>query len=412
MMMRISIKWTDTGPMHYLLFVLISALILARFDRHLAHNILCFTTIIVGIALAHLRWPLGGISNMQGHLRLSQPFHRLESEAEQKHGYSRVSCRLGTLVELARGKSRPPKPFVLLVPEKRSETCVLYIAGFGRYFSHTNCNADFKNADLCGLDLPLHGRSYHLSGLDQPDDELSMVVQPEAGAKWSSYYYDVLDNVVLRLKQMGYREVFLMGDSSSALIVQCYHKDVLSTSMMAMHHSIKGIIYSSPLWRSPASIFQIPLPLLTMLTKTFPKLIFRRGKILPDGVETALDVHCRMAVESGRTDCAIDPLLDLSNNRPWYLEWLCMVVEAQDMASRPMAAEHRTIPSLLLTSNSGAGDLPIDVDAVHEIFARLQPAKLSAARIEGACPEVLLSPAKSYEKVVQKIDSFVRECLG
>ena len=66
---------------------------------------------------------------------------------------------------------------------------MVWVAGYGRYFSHCHAAADFRAADLLGLDLPHYGRSYVEEGYDRDGNELNSVPPPAPGDMWVQFYF-------------------------------------------------------------------------------------------------------------------------------------------------------------------------------------------------------------------------------
>jgi hypothetical protein len=106
------------------------------------------------------------------------------------------------------GKAQAQK-YCLVTPAKASDTCIVFTAGRGRYFSHTHANGSFE-ADLCGLDLPHYGRSFEASCDDNEEERVILNSMPldyprDASKKMVDYYHRCFDDAVAVLsRECGY----------------------------------------------------------------------------------------------------------------------------------------------------------------------------------------------------------------
>lgn len=374
--------------------------------------VLCVFAVFV---MRHAWAPLTGVSEIKPHMKDfikedPRPYYRYEDQAEARNKYTAQQCELGYMVQAVNmvGDKCASQPYTLILPKKESDTCIVYITGSRRYFSHLESNADF-DADLCGLEFPHHGRSYLMAGIDEVENEYNIVPWPvRDNEKWVNIYYHVLDNAINRLLNKGYTSLVLLGNASAGLVLQCYELDVLRSSTLSHHCAVRGLVYASPMWAPKVSqepLLRLPAWALRTLCYFFPKLVVRRDPAIQKGVETPLDVCFREAQEHGRT-CTYDPIVNVSGNAPQYIEWVHMVSEA--VAFLEHTKTNGRLPALLLTSDRSEH---IDIERVHKMFVKLHPMPTTglAQQIPNASHELMLSKEQAYKEFVRAVNMFVGE---
>jgi hypothetical protein len=318
--------------------------------------------------------------------------YRDEIESERLFGYIRDSC-------LTNGKR-----YVIVRPnERKHDIAILWVAGFGRYFSHTSARDDFKNADLLGLDLPNYGRAYQEGGIDEVGNEFNHVPPPSGQCNYFvDYYHDAYSDAIIQVKSMGYEKIVFMCNSTAGLTFQCFVTDVLSKQEK---HPVVGVIYTAPFWipRSPL-LRIIPWSLWRVIGFLYPKLILFCDDVMPSKEPAAHDKRWIAAHKSGRK-IYIDPKLCLSENSPYYVDWFCMVIEVceplmlvieahflllngptskkiieaqwhlkQEASKKGGAAGTGVIKkALLITSNDQENDKHVHLDEVNELFDIIFP---------------------------------------
>jgi hypothetical protein len=316
--------------------------------------------------LLHALWPQR--SDMERFVRDVEefPHYRDELEQEQEQKYTSYSF-------LTNGKR-----YVIVRPnERKHDCCVVWVAGFGRYFSHTSSRDDFKNADLLGLDLPNYGRAYLEGGIDEVGNEFNSVPPPRGSCTYFvDYYHDAYSDAIIQVKSMGYEKIVFMCNSTAGLTFQCFVTDVLSKRV---NHPVVGVIYTAPFWvpRSPL-LRIIPWSLWRAIGFLYPKLILFCDDVMPSKEPAAHDKRWIAAHKSGRK-IYIDPKLCLSENSPYYVDWFCMVIEAQwhlkqEASKKGGAAGAGVIKkALLITSNDQENDKHVHLDEVNELFDIIFP---------------------------------------
>jgi len=347
----------------------------------------------------------------------SQPYYKnSELESERRHGYVRYP------ISAAPDGS---KECVLVTPHerKRNKKCVLWIHGFGRYFSHCSAtDIDFgKNVDLCGLDLPYHGRAYMLTGghtnLDNPWngvpptscwDSLLRVFGCASKLR-ASFYYEAYERAVQYLKdELNYEEVYFMCNSTSGLTAQCWIERQQDTRL-------SGIIFTAPYWW--------PTDRSLVMLKCSPSLWNVAALLFPlfvaddDGVDENhyLSDALAKAHKSGRTSLAVDPVLNPVDMTPYYVEWMAMASEAHNFlrkksrrrggGSERSKERSKQLPPALLLTNAGS-DTNVDVEVVHEMFRGLYPTGM-AHKIKGANHEIMLAKQEHFVQASLLIKKFI-----
>ncbi len=251
---------------------------------------------------------------------------------EERNGYTRVLREVKTQV----GDTQYVQSYVLIKPPKKSNTCIVWVAGRGRYFSHTSSNSHFEH-DLCGLDLPFYGRSY------KGDDGVilnSLPIGYSGGREGMAvdYYSSCFDDAITALNGYGYSRIFFMCNSTAALIFQCWElkqRKGISSSDGTNPSPLVGAVLTGPFWCPSADVLRkVPLAVFNTIRRCFPGLFLDVDPILQEEENDWLDVALEEAHQSGRTDVLIDPKLSPTNNKPLDIEWICMVLEAQAFLKR------------------------------------------------------------------------------
>jgi len=355
--------------------------------------------LLVGMAL-HRHEP--AVSDMDRYIRAvdAMPHYRNEQSSEAEHGYSRHFRKAGQ------------QTYVLVTPtEKQGESCVVWVAGFGRYFSHTTARNDFKNTDLVGLDLPHYGRAYTELGVDTVGNELMSVTVPDASqSKFVEYYYEVYDAAINELTKLGYSKIVFMCNSTGGLTFQCFVTDVLSKRK---RHPVAGVIYTAPFWTTTSPPLRLlPFAFWRVICAAFPKLILFCDDVMPPGEAAKHDKNFLAANKSGRS-VFIDPGLNVTENAPYYIEWFCMVIEAQAYLRR-VAKESTSLSgglekALLITTQQQQGDPHVLLEECHALFKALFP-KGESNRAFEVNHEVMLSEKQPYDQAMKVINSFLDKC--
>ena len=305
--------------------------------------------------------------------------------------------------------------FVLVTPRsRRRDTCLLWVAGYGRYFSHTSARGDFPGADLCGLDLPRYGRAYAACGFDAIGNELMSVPEPGTRVKWVDFYHQAYQGALQKLGELGYKKVVFMCNSTAGLTFQCFAVDVLAMQDSSPPNGaarVAGVIYTAPFWVSSSPVFRhLPYGFWWGLAWLFPKLILFCDDVMPPGELASHDKRFQAAQASGR-DIFVDPYLNPTENAPYYVEWFCMVVEAQIYLQRS-AASHRgparsdKLRALLLTTQEQTDEPHVHLDECHDLFAKLYPDG-EARRLAGLNHEAMLSEESPYREAIRVINTFL-----
>jgi len=300
------------------------------------------------------------LSDMEQYIRdvKEMPHYRDERLSEAKHGYSRHLRQVGS------------KTYVLVAPTQRKGTsCVVWVAGYGRYFSHTASREDFKDTNLVGLDLPHYGRAYVAKGIDTVGNELMSVKSPETGKKFVEYYYEVYDDAINELHEMGYSKIVFMCNSTAGLSFQCFASDVLSKREV---NSVAGVIYTAPFWTTTSPPLRIlPYIFWRSICAAFPKLILFSDDVMPTGESASHDKNLIKANNSGRS-VHLDPAINLTENAPYYIEWFCMVTQGQAHLRR--VARERTASAggfkkaLLVTTKNQEDEPYVHLDECFALF--------------------------------------------
>merc|ERR1711871_213927 len=97
---------------------------------------------------------------------------------------------------------------------------------------------------------------------------------------------------------------------------------------------------------------------------------------MPQGEAGKHDQRLQAAQRSGR-DIYVDPALNPTQNAPYYIEWFCMVVQAQHhiqtVAQGPGGVKGGGMRALMLTAEKQADDPHVDLDETHALFQRFYP---------------------------------------
>jgi len=413
--------WLNGSPPLYSIVAWFFCVLITRKVPHIVFTVMSLVmTVYVLLLAAHRLKPFGGKSNITEHQftippTSRKPFCHDEAEVEDENGYKSEACKPGLLAVMA---SSHEKLYYLVCPEHRtSDTCVVYLPGFGRYFSHSAVCKEIKSADFCGLDWPHYGRPYAALGYDEAGNEYNSIPPPNASnnAKWVSYYYDVLDNAIMRLSSKGYSNIVFMGNSTGALILQSYENDVLRTSGVALHRKVKALIYTSPFWRPRSPIFRVPAAALNFIARCFPKMIVQKEATNPP-VLKAVYQRCNLAQASGRKECKIDPKLNPTDNVPYYIEWVAMIAEAHQallLESGGAAAAASALPALMLTSDRLSYESHVDIKAVHALFAVIHQNPMSRAyMVPEADHDILLSKLGPFNQSIAHVNQFVEKACS
>jgi len=371
--------------------------------------------LFLGITL-HSRFP--STSDMRRFVRKTDemPHYRDEKVSEKLHGYSRHVHKVPSSAKMSHDAS-----FVLVTPTSRGkDLCLLWVGGYGRYFSHTSARGDFPEADWCGLDLPHYGRAYAEDGYDAVGNELMSVAEPAtAGTKFVEYYYGAYQAAIDELGALGYKRVVFMCNSTAGLTFQCFATDVLSQQQQqqaAAACSVAGVIYTAPFWTSTSPAFRnVPYGFWRGLAWLFPKLILFCDDVMPSGEPAAHDKRLQAARASGR-DVYLDPYLNPTDNAPYYVEWFCMVMQAQchlqSAASKQQqparqAASQAMPCALLITTAKQECEPYVHLDECHALFNKLHP-RGEAHFLHGVNHEVMLSEQKPYQQALIAINAFLK----
>ncbi len=372
------------------------------------------------------------------------PYYHDDDVADAARGFARAFRTVA--VAAADAPDCVPKAFTVVHPARaRSNKCVLWVSGYGRYFSHTNAAGDLADraggpVDLLGLDLPHYGRTYHAQGIDRADNPFN-ALPPSAGRhrrrrndddggdgengssagivadKWCAYYYACYaDALALVADELGYEEIYVMCNSTSGLTFQCFLEDGPRDAVSR----VAGVIYTAPFWHPSARsqiIVQVPEWVWEVVARCFPRLVVDQDT--GDGA-LWLEEHLETAHRDGREGVRIDPRNNPTDHAPYFIEWFAMVAEAQGYIRRLCAAGPSRLasprrlarmPRALLLTVDGE-DKNVSVPEVHRMFHLLYNAgpepRGEAHRVRDLNHEAMLSKCGPYAEALARIRRFIR----
>ena len=284
---------------------------------------------------------------------------------------------------------------------------MVWVPGYGRYFSHCHAASDFRAADLLGLDLPHYGRSYVEEGYDEDGNELDNVPPPPAqGDMWVQYYFQVYQDALARCQALGYRKVVFMCNSTAGLTFQCWLHHLKRSSAQEWP---SGVIFTAPFWQPVSPLLKnMPYLFLRSLTVLFPRLILFVDPVVTKKGDGWLDQKFLACLNSGRDTVKYDPYYNPTNNGPYYVEWFAMVIQAQSHL-RTLCSEGEQLPceALLLTADAQSDDAHVDLDAVHDMFETFYP-NGRGERVSGVNHEIMLSEAEPYNEAMGLVNHFIQ----
>ena len=382
-----------------------------------------------------------------------KPYYQKENEIEKQHHYVRHHYTTTTT----------NKKYIIVTPKKTSKKCVVWVPGFGRYFSHVSLSSQNifgTDVDLCGLDLPYYGRSYMQTGGHRDLNNSYNNVPPTscwdsfkrifrcATYMRTSYYYDVYSETTQHLKnELGYDEIYFMCNSTSGLTMQCYIEEMYrnrkQNNNSNQNDAIDGLIFTAPFWWPTGKglpLLNSPLfQLLNVIAFLYPSHMMMQDGINQTWLSDGLD----KAYASGRTNISLDPVLNPVDNTPYYVEWLAMASEGQYYLSllvqqlkgkegkegkegqhgkenkmklnrwNDEGNNNEGRPRAMLLTNNGT-DHNVNVDVVHDFFKVLYPTKKMGDddcryryRIAFANHEMMLSEKIQFEKACKCIRKFL-----
>lgn len=338
---------------------------------------------------------------------------------------------------------RLPNGGMLIHPTAASETCVLYIPGFGRCFDHYRFDDLFRstlNASLVGLDLRRYGRSYLADkAVDGRSCHFNLVDEPRRGL--AEYFADV-DDARAALGAMGVRRVVLWGNSTGGLMVASYLAAQPPTASHPVAAGAPGApaaviaaVLDSPLLQFCRGKLPFPSflePAVALILSLVPALVVQTDDALGEEARVPsrpswLDELATRYRPSHRYDRHLNPV----RAKPTYAGYLAAVLIAMGNIARdypPKAggeggggagggasgAPPLAVPAMLLLTAKDVGmagcegfkphggpgvDQHIDTDAVEAIFARVF-ARGATLRRDDLLHEALMSEASVVEQVL------------